>query len=318
MKTPVAFLIFNRPHLTQTVFNAIRQAQPPVLLVIADGPRVDRAGEAELCAQTRAIIQQVDWDCQVLTNFSETNLGCKKRVSSGLDWVFKTVEEAIVLEDDCLPHPTFFPFCEALLDHYRHDTRVMVISGNNFQFGRKRTPDSYYFSHYNHIWGWASWRRAWRYYDVKMSLWPTIRRGDWLHDFLRDDRAVHYWTEVFDAVSRNLIDTWDYQWMFACWTQHGLTVLPNVNLISNLGFGAGATHTTEVTQFSNLATEAMPFPLQHPTFVIRDTKADALTHQAFDRASWPKKLKAAIKYTIKKYIDKPYLLKWLKPYSKDS
>jgi hypothetical protein len=177
METPIAFFIFNRPHLTQKVFDAIRQAQPKILLVVADGSRFDRADETELCAQTRAVIKQVDWDCQVLTNFSETNLGCKRRVSSGLNWVFETVEEAIILEDDCLPHPTFFPFCETLLDYYRHDSRIMNISGENFQFGRQRTQDSYYFSRYNHCWGWASWRRAWNNYDVEMQLWSVIKEG---------------------------------------------------------------------------------------------------------------------------------------------
>ncbi|MEW6491011.1 MAG: glycosyltransferase family 2 protein, partial [Cyanobacteriota bacterium] len=164
MKTPVVFIIFNRPDTTQKVFEAIRQAHPPLLFVIADGPRPNKPGEDQKCAATRAIIDQVDWDCEVLTNYSEINLGCERRVSSGLNWVFDTVEEAIILEDDCLPHPTFFSFCEELLDYYRNDQRVMVITGQNVQFGRKRTDYTYYFSRYNHCWGWASWRRAWRSY----------------------------------------------------------------------------------------------------------------------------------------------------------
>ncbi|MBW4580196.1 MAG: glycosyltransferase family 2 protein [Tildeniella nuda ZEHNDER 1965/U140] len=300
LDTPVALFIFNRPHLTQKVFNAIRQAKPSRLLVIADGPRSDRVSEAELCIQSRAVIEQVDWQCQILTNFSETNMGCKRRISSGLNWVFDTVEEAIILEDDCLPHPTFFPFCEALLNYYRDDTRIMVISGGNFQFGHKRTNDSYYFSRYNHCWGWASWRRAWRYYDVDMSLWSTVKQGSWLHDLLGDDRTVQYWTEMLEAVSCNRIDTWDYQWTFACWIQHGLSILPNVNLVSNIGFGTNATHTTEINQFSNLVTAAMQFPLKHPAFVIQDVKADNLTHQRIDRENRLAKLNAAIKHTIKR------------------
>ena len=112
LNTPVAFLIFNRPHTTQRVFAEIAKARPPKLLVVADGPRNDRPGEAELCAQTRAIIDQVDWDCEVLTHYADKNMGCKKRIASGIDWVFTQVEEAIILEDDCLPEASFFQFCE--------------------------------------------------------------------------------------------------------------------------------------------------------------------------------------------------------------
>jgi hypothetical protein len=160
VNTPIAFFIFNRPDTTARVFEAIRQAQPSKLLVVADGPRSTRPGEAEKCAATRAIIDQVDWECEVLTNYSDVNLGCRHRVSSGLDWVFEQVEEAIILEDDCLPHPTFFRFCEELLEWYRHDHRIVAISGDNFQNGHQSGEFSYYFSRYVHIWGWATWRRG--------------------------------------------------------------------------------------------------------------------------------------------------------------
>jgi hypothetical protein len=294
--TAVAFLIFNRPDLTQVVFNAIRQAQPSTLLVVADGPRPERPDEAENCAKVRSVIEQVDWDCHVLTNFSETNLGCKKRISSGLDWVFNTVEEAIILEDDCLPHPTFFRFCQELLNHYRDDTRIMAISGDNFQFGRRRTQDSYYFSRYNHCWGWASWRRAWQYYDVEMKLWPIVKQGNWLKDILQNETSAKNWTEPFQQVYENLIDTWDYQLTFACWVQSGLSILPNFNLVSNIGFGREATHTTNnQSQFSNIPVEAMEFPLIHPKFVIRDYLADRKTEETLFKASHFHRLKQKIK-----------------------
>src|SRR3989344_7840291 len=169
LTTPVAFLLFNRPETTARVFAASARAKPPNLLVVADGPRANRPGEAELCAAARAVIEKVDWDCEVVTHFSEVNLGCKCRMSSGVDWVFQTVPEAILLEDDCLPHPSFFRFCEEMLEGYRNDERISMIGGTNFQKGRERSPDSYYFSRYTHIWGWASWRRAWqKIYDVEM------------------------------------------------------------------------------------------------------------------------------------------------------
>ncbi|MFA4828256.1 MAG: hypothetical protein WC855_04715 [Thermodesulfovibrionales bacterium] len=278
LETPVAFLVFNRPDATARVFEAIRAARPPRLLVVADGPRVDRPGDTEKCQATRAILQRVDWPCEVLTNYSDVNLGCKGRVSSGLDWVFRNVEEAIILEDDCLPHPTFFRFCEELLEKYRDDERVMMISGDNFQFGNKRTPYSYYFSHFTHIWGWASWRRAWKYYDVNMKLWPEIRDHGWLYDVMGNARSAEYWSGIFNKVYDNKINTWDYQWTFACWVQNGLTVLPNNNLISNIGFYHEATHTsTIISPFANMETKPMIFPLSHPPYMIRDSVADSYT-----------------------------------------
>lgn len=280
-QTPVALIIFNRPGTTQKVFQRIVEARPSKLLVIADGPRTDRPGETEKCAAARAIIQQVNWDCEVLTNFSDVNMGCKHRVSSGLDWVFKTVEEAIVLEDDCLPDPSFFRYCDELLEFYRDDQRVAVIGGSNFQFGHVRTPYSYYFSRYNHVWGWAGWRRAWKHYDVHLTRWPEIRSGGWLMDYFGNSRQVGYWTRIYDLVHQGEIDTWDYQWTFACWLQNGLTVLPNVNLISNIGFGADATHPGGTNRVANIPTVAMEFPLKPPPFIIRDSDADARTDKLF-------------------------------------
>lgn len=277
LETPVAFLIFNRPDTTERVFTEIARARPPKLLVIADGPRSDRPGEAELCAQTRRIIERVDWECEVLTDFSEQNLGCRARVSSGLSWVFEQVEEAIILEDDCLPHPSFFRYCEEMLARYRDDERIGQISGCNFQHHRQPSKYSYYYSIYNHIWGWASWRRAWQGYDLKMRDWPAMRDEEWLRHLLPSSRAVRLWEETFQNVYEGKVDTWDYQWTFSCWAQGRLTVLPTVNLISNIGFGEGATHTTQVSDLANMPTEEMTFPLHHPPFLLRDTDADLHT-----------------------------------------
>ncbi len=272
MKVPVAFLIFKRPDTTEKVFEAIRQARPPKLLVVADGPRADKPGEAEKCAATRAIIDRVDWDCEVIKHYADVNLGCKKCVSSGITWVFEQVEEAIILEDDCLPHPTFFQFCEELLAQYRDDQRIMSICGDNSRATSKRTEYSYYFSRAPLIWGWATWRRAWQYYyDVNMKLWPMIRDGKWHQDFLPDEKMMQSWEKTWQASYEGKIDTWDYQWSFACSIQSGMSVISNVNLISNLGFHAEATHTTYTESFrANNAIEAMSFPLKHPPFMIAD------------------------------------------------
>lgn len=293
IQTPVALLIFNRPETTQRVFEVVRQVQPSQLLIVADGPRPDRPGEAERCAKTRAIVHQVDWDCQVLTNFAETNLGCKQRVSSGLDWVFQTVAEAIILEDDCLPHPTFFRFCEELLAYYRHDERVMHISGDNFQFGQRQTPDSYYFSRFNHCWGWASWRRAWQHYDVTLRLWPQIQANGWLETILSGE-GVRYWQKIFQAVYDNRINTWDYQWTLACWLHHGLSILPNQNLVSNIGFTGEATHVASSSPLSSLPTVAMEFPLRHPPVMVRHREADRFSQKHAFETSLLNRLRARL------------------------
>lgn len=285
MKTPVAFVIFNRPDTTEIVFAEIAKAKPPKLLVIGDGPRLDRPGEAEKVAACRAIIKRVDWECEVLTNFSEINLGCGKRPASGFDWVFQQVEEAIILEDDCLPHPSFFRYCEELLERYRDDQRIAVISGDNFQFGHRRNDDSYYFSKYVYPWGWASWRDRWQgSYDYSMSAWPVVRDEGRLHDMLTNPTEIKYWTSVFDSVYQGKIKTcWDYQWMFACWLQGRLSVLPNLNLITNIGYGPNATHTVEGCALANIPVEEMHFPLKHPLGVIENRTLDAMD---FKRRWW--------------------------------
>lgn len=288
MKTPVAFLIFNRPDTTEKVFERIRQAQPPKLLVVADGSRQNKIGEAQKCALTRAIIGRVDWQCEVLTNYSDINLGCKRRVSSGIDWVFQQVEEAIILEDDCLPDLSFFRYCDELLERYRHDTRIVFISGDNFQFGRKSTTDSYYFSRCINntppIWGWATWRRAWQSYDVDLKLWEMLPDDDWLEDILRDRKIVEMWKQRFQSIYDNSFDTWDYQLVFACWVQSGLIILPNINLVSNIGYGPEATHSkTIITEFANMPVESMSFPMKHSEFTIRDVKADRYSSHSSKR-----------------------------------
>ena len=278
LTTPVVFIIFNRPDTTAKVFEAIRQAKPPKLLVIADGARIDKPGEAEKCAAARAIINQVDWQCEVLTNYSDVNLGCRKRVSSGLDWVFEQVEEAIILEDDCLPHPTFFRYCQELLEKYRDDEHIMMISGNNFQFGRKRNEYSYYFSHYSHIWGWASWRRAWTKYDDSMQSWSELKNSSWLNDVLQNEQAVAYWAKIFQSVEQGF-SSWAYIWLLTSWTNNGLCVLPEINLVSNIGFGSGTHTTVNNSPLANIPIEEIKFPLQHPSEITRNLEADDFTEK---------------------------------------
>ena len=299
VRAPVAMIVFNRSESTARVFEEVRKAQPTKLLLVADGPRADRTGEKERCRDTRAIFDQVDWECEVITNFSETNLGCRDRVSSGVRWIFEQVEEAIILEDDCLPDPSFFQFCDELLEKYRDDTRVAQICGANNQLGIRRGTESYFFSRYNNIWGWASWRRAVQHYDVTMKEWPRFLESGRLHEVLGRPSEIKYWRGIFQKTFDEKINTWDYQWVFSSWTQNMLSIVPNKNLITNIGIGPEATHGMADNPFVNAPREKVIFPLQHPQGVQRcieaDRHTDALEYGGTIRSRFRNKVRGALK-----------------------
>jgi hypothetical protein len=277
MQTPIAFIIFNRPDLTAQVFQEIAKARPPKLFVIADGPRPHELGERDKCAAARAVVEGVDWDCEVVKNYSEVNLGCGVRVATGLEWVFEQTEEAIILEDDCVPHPTFFRFCEELLARYRDDERVMQISGGKLRSGLKWGPYNYFFSRHSNVWGWATWRRAWQLYDIRVKSWPQVRDTRWLEEIVRDPEVARFLGDQFEIANQSETRwcTWDYQWTFACWRQQGLCVHPNAELITNVGCREDGTHMRwGENKFAHIPLEEMAFPLQHPPHVIPHEEAD--------------------------------------------
>ena len=284
MTPPVLFLIFNRPDLTQRVFQRIRAAAPQKLFIAADGPRKDHPADLLLCAQTRQIIKEVDWDCEVITLLRAENLGCGRSPSSAITWFFEQVESGIILEDDCLPDISFFRFCEELLERYRDDARIMSLSGTNI-VGRWRPElGSYHFSNYGGIWGWASWRRAWSYYDYQMRLWAQRAAAiQCIQQVLVDPQQSAYRVSMFDTVYGGNLDAWDYQWSFAHLLQSGLSVVPSVNLISNIGFRSDATHTDDANdKLANMPAYALPFPLQAPLGIVADRAYD---RQFFQLAS---------------------------------
>lgn len=277
MQTPVALLIFNRPDCTARVLEAVAAARPAVLLVVADGPRAGHPEDERLVSETRDVIDRVDWPCEVLTCYSDVNLGCGKRVATGLDWVFANAPEAIILEDDCLPDQTFFPYCEQLLDRYRDDERVHMIAGSN-PVG-ERGPYSYHFSRSYPIWGWASWARAWRHYDYEMEEWPRLRDSGWLEERLADRRAVRVARYWFDETHAAPFRQWDFQWTFSGWLRNAVAVTPSVNLVRNIGYGENATNLRDVNHpFANVVAESIDFPLRHPP------RVEVL--EAAERATW--------------------------------
>jgi hypothetical protein len=274
MNTAILFLIFNRPKETRKVFEEIRKSKPPRLYVAGDGPREGRDGEKERVEMAREIATKVDWLCELKTLFREKNLGCGEGCSDAITWFFKYEEQGIILEDDCLPHQDFFNYCETLLNYYREEQRVSMITGQNFQAGQMRGEGSYYFSRYNHLWGWASWRRAWKHYNINMSFWPTWKlSADWRKKF-PDFFERKYWERNFDRMFAKQIDTWDYPWDASIWRSGGLTAVPNINLVSNIGFGPDATHTVSVNDpLANIATGALR-EIIHPKIIVQDQVAD--------------------------------------------
>jgi hypothetical protein len=274
MNIPVVFIIFNRPETTLRVFEAIRQAKPTRLLVVADGPRHHKPGEKDLCNDARAIIDKVDWDCKVYKDFAESNMGCKNRVASGISWAFSLVEQAIILEDDCLPSPSFFRFCKEMLERYKEDERIMLVSGDNRLFGARETDNSYYFSRYPNIWGWATWRRAWSKFDIQMSAWPRIRNENGFDQYFKTAAESYYWKSMFDYVYAGKLDTWDYQWVYSIFKESGLSIAPGINLVENIGFTEEATHTKAISVYAKLKAGDLIFPLSHPENVLIDTLND--------------------------------------------
>jgi hypothetical protein len=276
--TPVLLIIFNRADTTRLVFEAIRKARPPRLYVAADGPRPHVASDQQKCAEARKIVERVDWPCEVKTLFHDKNLNCGKAPSTAMSWFFENEEQGIILEDDCLPSQSFFRYCQELLEKYKDDSRVMHIGGNNFLGGWRNDPDySYYFSRSGHIWGWATWRRAWQTFDFDILLYTKLKQKGFFDHFFLNRLEKVYRLRKFDktVANRGKVDWWDYQWDFARFSNSGLAIVPSKNLVKNLGFGEGATHTVNGSgEFNKLEAQELNFPLQHPPFVIRDIESD--------------------------------------------
>jgi len=276
-ETPVLFLIFNRPDTTAKVFGAIRKAKPKKLYISADGPRTPE--EKNSCEQTRKILDKIDWDCKVYTNFSEHNKGCKVAMSDGISWFFQQEEEGIILEDDCLPSESFFAFCSILLAHYRHDTRITHIGGSNLQLGQKRGEASYYFSNLTHVWGWAGWRRVWDSYDVNLTSFPAFKEQDYISNCPSHLPFKEGWLNALEKTYNGEIDTWDYQYAYSNLINNGLSVIPNSNLISNIGFGVQATHTFDEAHFYSALLNEEITSLIHPHFILPEVAADIFTQE---------------------------------------
>lgn len=276
METPVLLLAFNRPDTTRRVLEAIAQAKPRQLFVASDGPRASHSTDAELVAQTRReVAEAVTWDCELHTLYREENQGLKQGVIGAIDWFFEHVPEGIILEDDCVPHPDFFPYCEELLERFRDDERVWAIQGDNSAKARLGGTASYSFIPYALIWGWATWRRAWQHLDRDLEQWRKIRSTPEVKKIFPDRIERRLRSEALDGLLANPESTWDYQWSFTVSLHRGLTTIPRKNLVSNVGWGRpDATHTKGTGQRQDAPTFSI-LPLVHPSRVEKDPLASS-------------------------------------------
>ena len=292
---PVVLLTFNRPQKTYRVFEKICQIKPSILFVSSDGPRSGSPKDLSKCNAVREIFEEITWDCELITNYSQSNLGSYQKNSSSLSWVFNTVDEAIILEDDCLPDISFFYFCQELLERYRNDSRIMLISGNNFQFNHNYGEDSYFFSRYIHTWGWAAWKRTWRAVDLEMKHWPAFRDQNGLDSLLLDRRSILYWKKLFDDMySGRRNHSWDYKLQLAVFMQGAFAITPGVNLVRNIGFDMEAVHHKNANNiFSNIPERSIELPLCHPDFVVPNYKNERFLSSL--RFSFYKRLNRKIK-----------------------
>lgn len=312
--TPILLVMFNRPYTVSRVLEVLRKVRPAKLFITADGPRPNRKDDPEKCRLTREAVKDIDWPCEVKTLYREKNLGCKVAISTAIDWFFNHVEEGIILEDDCLPEESFFGYCTELLEKYRDDDRVMHIAGTNFQQKNNEffCPDSYYFSKVPLTWGWATWRRAWALYDIEIKRWPEIRASGKLYEIFKDSAVAHRWEYLFDQDVKDRTDPlplarldWDGRWNFAVITNEGASIVPRVNLVSNIGFISDAriVHDPE-DERANIPTEPIELPLHHPEKLEFNLQADQHTHKYVYNVNryWHQR----IKWFIKSNFRKPY------------
>ena len=295
-QTPILFIIFNRPDTTRAVFEEIKKIKPSRLFIAADGPRKNKPGEVNNCEQARQIEKSIDWPCEVHKKFSDVNLGCKIGVSSAINWFFENVTEGIILEDDCLPNSSFFNFCQQLLYKYRNINEVKMISGSNFR--DKQTDESYYFSRIPHIWGWATWKRAWSEYDLQMKAYPDFKKNNSISKIFRNKKIQRFWIKLFDKLYQGAIDTWDGQWVYTIYRNNGLSISPGVNMISNIGFGENATHTKGSSSLSNLPKEDIE-KITHPEQMLVDAASDDMVFKKIFYSSIFKRIIGKIKHILK-------------------
>lgn len=286
----ILFIIFRRPNTTQKILDRIKEVKPKRLYIAADGPRNET--EQIECEKTRSLISGIDWECQLFKLYQEKNLGCDPHCFQAISWFFEHEPEGIVLEDDCLPSHSFFSFCTTLLEKYRNDERIGHITGGNYQFGKKRGDGTYYFSHLTHVWGWASWRRVWQHHRLQGNNYELFEQLDYLSYLPSHAPFQYYWNPYFQLANDNRKFGWDCKYAYTNLTNNRLSIIPNYNLISNIGCSDKATHYVKDHPFANIRNEEID-DMVHPPFICPDIEADLYSqakeyNTSFEPLSIPK------------------------------
>jgi hypothetical protein len=303
-EVPIYLNIFNRADLTRKVFAEIQKIRPRKLFITADGPRKNIKSDKNKCIEARLILKEIDWECEVFTNFSKDNKGSYKSAIEGISWVFKHVDRAIILEDDCIPHFSFFRYCQELLDYYEDDKRIALISGNNFQPIENKIQYSYYFSRYSHIWGWATWKSSWDKVDFNMQHWPKFKQEKGLDSVYCRKHEREYWYKFYQDMYKGKVGPhWDYQFLLSTYMNNSVSILPSTNLISNIGFGSESTNCKTKSSFQALSLKEMRFPLDHPPFLCRNVAADDFTEKKIYSGGGKTRFKRKIISYLPKKVD---------------
>lgn len=280
---PVLYIVFNRLDTVKQSFEAVRSAQPSRLYLAADGPRKNRKGEAERCEEVRQwVLSHIDWNCEVHRRFQKENVGCGHHPADAITWLFENEESGIILEDDCVASSSFFPFAAEMLEKYKDDHQVSIVCGSNFDVSHRFQPEEadYFFSKISYTWGWATWKRSWKDYDFTMTDWGRINKSRLLRWLFTDPEYREYWRYIFDeTLAKQPTDIWDYQFFFLCYRNRRLAIVPAVNLISNIGIGTDATHTTESSDSMGVSLQELTFPLKHAMGKVVNEAYDGLVQE---------------------------------------
>ncbi len=302
IQSAVAIIVFNRPDLTRILLDKLALVRISKLYIIIDGPRINNNNDRVAAEKISEMLDHITFADEILYNKSASNMGCKERVISGLSWLFDNEEHAIILEDDCIPSISFLQFCDQLLEKYKSDTRVGIISGTNFSSDQSPAC-SYSFSKYANIWGWATWRRTWLNYDKDLSIWGDLQFRKSFYNRCASNNEYRYWNAVFTQTKLGLINTWDYQLWLSLWAQNQLSIVPNINLINNLGFAhPNATHTGGQHPADHIKAGEITFPLSIPTHYLPNPIIDATArnllyrYPSFMTRAWNKFKRTAFSY----------------------
>jgi hypothetical protein len=309
IESPVLLIVFNRPDTTQKVFDAIKGAKPQKLYIAADAPRIGNREDEKNCIIVKEIIKQVEWDCDVHYRFVDVNLGCGPAPYNAISWAFENEDRLIILEDDCVPAFPFFGFCNDLLERYKNDTRIWIISGNQYNEEAVKTPHSYFFSRYGHSQGWATWRRCWPKNGVTMEKWPLMKQQDILKAVFASKEETTYFEKMFDNAYSDISlndHAWDIQFSFYLRSNNALSIVPAKHLVTNIGYTG--THSSGKLWYHDLPVDEFYEIKSHPDFVLPDVNYDNWHFKHHwnrpPKISIYKKIKQMIRCSVKWIINK--------------